>query len=427
MKRVILILCVLGLALNISAQKPLQDIKKNLRLSGGSFLIYPGPKQHKLTTAPDGKKPFYISHFGRHGSRYPTKPTDFSYVIKTLQAAEDEHALTPLGSDVLQRVIKMEQEAYLREGELTSLGAQQHREIAERMVQRFPTVFEGNVTIEAKSTTSIRAILSMSNCLMRLQALNPKLNIKLDASQHDMDYLRHNDKVLSEQAQNEKNKAMYNAFLDAHTPWQRVVSQLYADTAYMNHHVDGKKLSNYLFRLASVVQGMDIRKTVTLYDLFTDEELYENWRKDNVFWYLGYSFTPNNGGKMPFIQRFLLKNIIEQADSCLKLDRPGATLRFGHDTALLPLVCLMGINDFDLQTEDLDKMERSGWADYKMIPMAANLQFVFYRKNIHDKDVLVKVLLNENEATLPLKTDVAPYYHWEDFRDYYLQRINSYD
>ena len=135
MKRLLLIFCVLGLALNICSQKPQQDIKKNLRLSGGSFLIYPGPKQHKLTPAPDGKKPFYISHFGRHGSRYPTKPKDFSYVIETLKAAEDEHALTPLGSDVLQRVIKMEQEAYLREGELTSLGAQQHREIAERMVQ----------------------------------------------------------------------------------------------------------------------------------------------------------------------------------------------------------------------------------------------------------------------------------------------------
>ena len=72
-------------------------------------------------------------------------------------------------------------------------------------------------------------------------------------------------------------------------------------------------------------------------------------------------------------------------------------------------------------------MERCGWADYKMIPMAGNLQLVFYRNGINDKDVLVKVLLNENEATLPLKTDVAPYYHWHDFRDYYLQRINAYD
>ena len=172
---------------------------------------------------------------------------------------------------------------------------------------------------------------------------------------------------------------------------------------------------------------MDLRKKVTLYDLYTDAELYENWRKDNVFWYLGFGFAPTNGGKMPFGQRFLLRNIIEKADSCLKLDRPGVTLRYGHDTALLPLVCLLGINDFDLSTDDLDQVERRGWADYKIIPMAGNLQFIFYRNGIHDKDILVKVLLNENEATLPLKTDVAPYYHWEDFRDYYLQRITAYD
>ena len=130
---------------------------------------------------------------------------------------------------------------------------------------------------------------------------------------------------------------------------------------------------------------------------------------------------------MPYGQRFLLRNIIEKADSCLRLDHPGATLRFGHDTALLPLICLMGINGYDLSTNDLDQMERQGWANYKMIPMAGNLQFVFYRNGIHDKDILVKVLLNENEATLPLKTDIAPYYHWEDFRNYYLQRINAYN
>ena len=427
MKRALLFFYALGIVLAICAQSPQQDIKQNLNISGGCFYAYPGPQQQQLTPAPGNKKPFYISHFGRHGSRYPTKTEDFTFIIETLQRGEKDHMLTPLGSDVLQRVIRMEQEAHLRQGELTSLGAQQHREIAERMIKRFPTVFKGDVTVEARSTTSIRAILSMANAVMRLQALNPQLRINLDGSQHDMIYLRHNDEWLIEQSQNEKNVAMYNDFLDTHTPWQRVVKQLYTDTTYINQHVDGKKLSNYLFRLASVVQGMDIRNKVTLYDLFSIEELYENWRKDNVFWYLSYSFSPNNGGKVPFAQRFLLRNIIEQADSCLKLKRPGVTLRFGHDTALLPVVCLLGINHFDLQTYDLDEMERCGWADYKMIPMAGNLQLVFYRNGINDKDVLVKVLLNENEATLPLKTDVAPYYHWHDFRDYYLQRINAYD
>jgi hypothetical protein len=35
----------------------------------------------------------------------------------------------------------------------------------------------------------------------------------------------------------------------------------------------------------------------------------------------------------------------------------------------------------------------------------------------------VKVLLNEDEATLPIKTDCAPYYHWTDVREYYLNKM----
>ena len=50
--------------------------------------------------------------------------------------------------------------------------------------------------------------------------------------------------------------------------------------------------------------------------------------------------------------------------------------------------------------------------------MAANIQIVFYRKPGND-DVLVKFFLNENETTIPVKTDCAPYYHWEDVKDYY--------
>lgn len=51
------------------------------------------------------------------------------------------------------------------------------------------------------------------------------------------------------------------------------------------------------------------------------------------------------------------------------------------------------------------------------------MQFIFYRQltrptGTSQDDVLVKVLLNENEATLPIKTDRAPYYHWKDMRAY---------
>jgi hypothetical protein len=59
--------------------------------------------------------------------------------------------------------------------------------------------------------------------------------------------------------------------------------------------------------------------------------------------------------------------------------------------------------------------------------MGANIQFIFYRKDFDDKDVLVKVLLNENEARLPLPDKTAPYYKWADVRAYYLDKIAAYE
>ena len=102
------------------------------------------------------------------------------------------------------------------------------------------------------------------------------------------------------------------------------------------------------------------------------------------------------------------------------------TLRFGHETMVLPLTCLLGINGYDSQISSLDSLESKGWINYKVFPMGANIQLVFYRRNRNDKDVLVKVLLNENEATLPVKTDCAPYYRWSDFKKYYLDKLDTY-
>jgi hypothetical protein len=93
---------------------------------------------------------------------------------------------------------------------------------------------------------------------------------------------------------------------------------------------------------------------------------------------------------------------------------------------LLPLVCLIGVNGYDLETDNLDELETKGWWCSSVFPMGSNLQIIFYRKNPKDQDVLIKVLLNETEATLPLPTDCAPYYRWQDFRKYCLDKINAY-
>ena len=85
----------------------------------------------------------------------------------------------------------------------------------------------------------------------------------------------------------------------------------------------------------------------------------------------------------------------------------------------------MEINGYGLATDDLETLDEKGWADYRICPMSANLQWVLYRKDPEDKDVLIKVLLNGQEAALPLPSENAPYYHLRDFKDYYLKKVTE--
>lgn len=415
-----------GVFVTTVAQTARDDFQIDTHLSASNYLAYPGPTQGSLTPAPEGKHPFYISHYGRHGSRYLINPNEYNNPYEILKAADKAGKLTPLGQDVLRRVALIRDEASGRLGELTPLGALQHRQIAKRMFERFPEVFQGDVTIDARSTIVIRCILSMENALQQLLLLNPKLNILHDASNHDMWYMNLTDKDLSAQRQNFETEKAYVSFVDKHRNYLRAMSALFNDKDYMEQNVDAWRLNNYLFKLASNLQSSELHKKITLYDLFTDEEIYSNWKIANARWYIEYGACPLNGGMQPYSQRNLLRTIIQQADSCIRLQRPGATLRFGHETMVLPLTCLLELNNFGLKTDNLEKLESKGWLNYKVFPMAANIQFIFYRKDFSDKDVLVKVLLNENETTLPVETDCAPYYHWRDVRQYYLEKLDAY-
>lgn len=426
MKRQGLTILLLLAVLTAFGQKPKQELKNNLCLSASNFLAYRGPLQPRLTPAPEGMTPFYISHYGRHGSRYMSRVREYDYVYNILLKARREHKLSELGEDVLERVAAINAESEGRLGDLTPLGVEQLRSIARRMMERFPEVFEGEVCVDARSTLTVRCVLSMQSALLQLVAMNPRLRITSDASMHDMGYMHFTDKDLQKKISSESSRAAYDEYCRERECWQRPIYQLFNDTAYVNHQVNGERMNYYLFRMASNLQNMEARKQLTLYDLFTDEEILKNWQTNNAYWFLGYGFSPHTGGEQPFSQRHLLRRIIHDADSCLQHPHPGATLRFGHDTDILPLVCLMGINGYDQSIGDLNQLEKKGWVDYRVFPMACNVQIVFYRKSADDPDVFLKVLLNEDEATLPLKAVQGPYYRWSDFRDYYLKKLDSF-
>ena len=426
MKKLLFTAIISLFAITTIAQSVQEDLKRDIRYSASNQMAYPTPTQ-ALTPAPEGYKPFYISHYGRHGSRYLINPKDYSYPHEVLKSADSAGVLTPLGKNVLKRYEIIIQEADNRYGELTPLGAEQHRQIARRMYERFPEVFEGNVWVDAKSTVVIRCILSMTNELTELTRLNPKLRIRHDASMHDMYYMNFNDKELLKKKWNKESNDVYEKYFKEMVNYDYAFCQLFTDTSFVWRKADARKFYEKLFHTANNLQNLEARKKVTLYDLFTDEDIYNNWRVANMWWYLGYGFSQLNGGKQPYVQRNLLRKIIEEADSCIVLQNPGATLRFGHETMVMPLTVLMGLNGYDLVTEDYAHLDQKGWVNYRIFPMGANIQLVFYRRNTGNKDVLVKVLLNENEATLPIKSNTAPYYKWSEVRQYYLDKINAFD
>ena len=426
MRNVAIIILGASLSFNLSAQTSRKEINLDKNLSGNNYVAYPEPTHRPLTPAPKGYSPFYISHYGRHGSRYLINVNDYNKPFETLQKAKKQNKLTPFGQDVLRRVALFRQEAKGREGELTALGAQQHKAIALRMYERFPEIFSGQAVIDAKSTVVIRCILSMENALQQLLVLNPRLQIKHDASKHDMYYMNHRDKHLDSLKMTPVAKKAYAVFSSHHNNCDTLMQKLFNDEAYWQHSIDALRLNDQLYHLACNVQSTELRHNETLYDLFTSEELYNNWLRKNAWWYINYGPSPLNGGIQVYSQRFLIRKIIEEADSCIALERPGATLRYGHDTMMMPLVCLLNINGFGHQIADLERLDDENWYNYRLYPMACNLQFIFYRRTRNEKEILLKVLLNENEATLPIPAVTGPYYYWKDFKTYVFEKLQHY-
>ena len=210
----------LCLSVVVSAQQAREDFRKDINLSASGYKAYPGP-QKALTPAPDGYTPYYISHYGRHGSRYLINPMDYERPYKALKKLADASMLTDKGLEVLDKVGQIREEARGREGELTQLGAEQHRGIAKRIFERFPEVFKGKTCIDAKSTTVIRCIISMENALLQFASMNPELSFKHDASHHDMYYMSQTDSVLKVLKKQGTDSQEFKDFSDKHRGGER--------------------------------------------------------------------------------------------------------------------------------------------------------------------------------------------------------------
>ena len=172
MRKTSLLAVLLGMCLTIQAQTAKEEIANNHFLSASNYLDYDNyPATKPLTKAPKGYEPYYLTHYGRHGSRWLLNDDSYMDDIKTLRKAQKYGKLTAKGAEVLQKLERFYPCTVKRLGDLTTVGERQHHGIGRRMVEHFPEIFlKKNVSIDARSTVVVRCILSMTASLLMFSA-----------------------------------------------------------------------------------------------------------------------------------------------------------------------------------------------------------------------------------------------------------------
>ena len=381
--------------------------------SGGVYYAYPVVSSQRIDI-PAGYEPFYISHYGRHGSRWLPSEERYAWVME--QFSHDEN-LTPLGRDVKRRLKKICRNAKGNGGQLTPLGASQHRQIARRMAVNYPEVFSGEDTrLLARSSTVPRCRASMlafcDELKKRAQLSGQSAAFPVETDASFMHYINNETPELN--ALKASTKRLPGVSPD------RFISSLFRESPYQDDASTALYLLSELHTIASDMQDIPLR--MSLWDIFTPEEMQAAHDANNERMTICNGDTAANDGIAARASIALWKNIEEEADRMIASGGHGASLRFGHDTALYRLLTLLQL-----------QLPGSGMED--IVPMAANLQMVFLRVSgserivPDDERVLVAFLLNEKPAALthlsPLPTHHFPLYPWSSVKEALTRRIHQ--
>ena len=397
-------LCTLPLAaqkrsgLNAFSQTAYQQM-------GGIYYAYPVPPADCFAPAPEGYRLVCLSHYGRHGSRWMTSDKRYEWLC---QQFEDEKLLTRRGRSVRSRLKKICDNARGNGGQLSPVGVRQQQGLAARMVSRFPQMFSSDSHVTARSSVVRRCRKSMEAFVEEMKALGIGARIDMRTDSADMQWMSHEspDEMLLK--------------LQTDKSWSLSTHRLFASLfRHPETIADTARLFSELYAVASDLQDVDL-PGLSLYDLFTPDEMRYCYQRSCREMRYENGMDPANHGIPAQCAANLWGNFVLCADSVLDSGKPGVTLRFGHDTALYRLLSLLGaspVADDSLNLEDL-------------VPMAANLQMLFYRNQ--QDSVVVAFYLNERPMSLhgmhpafTLDAWNVPYYSWSALKrhlQHYLDR-----
>ena len=421
MKRLILLLTAVVLSFSpVWGQDARARLQENPERYGGVHHSYEAPAVVTDTPAPKGYEPFYVSHYGRHGSRYMTSMNSVTRVSHLFDGLDSLGVLSAEGVALHEALKALEQSHEDQAGYLTLRGGREHQAIAQRLYERVPAVFSqpDRDRVIAESSYVQRCIQSLANFTMVLKADAPQLRFDVYAGEGFMKHISPGTSA----PRNRSHNAVFDSVLNARFDPTRAMNAWFTDPWEAAQHLGKysvRQFIYYVFYAGGINQCLaDDYDLPSIHRFFTEEELYNLWYCENLSRFDSMSNTLENNCRFNETGRKILADFVKKADAAVAGNDVAADLRFGHDTGLLPLLSYLRLKGYE-KTISMTQAAESGWYSFEQMPMGSNLQMIFYR----DKkgDVLVKILRNEQETTIPaLKPWKGPYYRWKDLRDYFV-------
>lgn len=391
-------------------------IESNPQAASYAFYTYTEPGDVQLTKAPAGFKPIYISHYGRHGSRYHASESFFLQGEAGLKATKQAGLLTQDGEKLYDEFMALVNEHKGMLGMLSPLGAREHRAIAQRMYDRFGKVFKGRTEVDIVSSPIQRCIISMSNFTFTLKDNAPKLQYSFATGDRYMDYIC---KEINNEEMSASTQAFERETREATCHYDKLFSRIFSSPSKAAELMDDPQLFVRSLYLSGCICACLDFLNVDIFKYFDTDELAQQAAIRSDMFYGEYGGSLEWGDVSDAVAHDLLKDFITKADAALA---PGsnraADLRFGHDSGILPLMGLLKIEGMDVRYPMAEAHDY--WSCHDHIPMASNFQMIFYRNR--KGETLVKMLYNEKETTIKaVSAYEGPYYRWEDLRDYFVR------
>lgn len=408
-------------------------------MTSGSKTAYHYVKQP--TAVPAGYQAFYIDHIGRHGSRYLSKPKYEDIAYKVLTLAEKNNQLTDMGKSLLKQIIGINALNRNHYGELTDLGRKDISLISQRMLSNYPTVFKGQ-KIEVISSTSPRAKETAEIFVKPFKANYPDIHI-FQPPENKQTLLRFFEYSPAYEAY-KKSKSIKTTLKSLERATKTAdmsqdVARLIFTADFIHQLNNGVALSE-----KSSIKTVDF--VIAIYQLyqellsFSPETLASNhldfsdyFTQDQLVWFntvvtaknflqIGPAFDAK--GIQVKIAAPLLLDMLKTADKAITDKNVDANLRFAHAETVSPLATLLELEGAYTAVNSVEDYP-SVWQAERIIPMGANIQWIFYQSNQSNQPILIKVMLNEREVHLPLPTNNFPYYRWDEVKQYYKNKLHQ--